>query len=94
MCLIFIARQAHPDYPFILISNRDEFFNRKTQAAHRWLNTDPEHDETFIAGKDLRAGGTWLALSESGHIGTVTNIRENPAKPQATKKTKALDYVK
>ncbi len=76
MCLIFVARQIHPDYPFILISNRDEFFQRETQAAHQWPKPNLQIKERFIAGKDLEAGGTWLAISQGGNLGAVTNVRE------------------
>jgi uncharacterized protein with NRDE domain len=36
MCLIFISLQHHPTYKLIVAANRDEFYNRKTEAAHYW----------------------------------------------------------
>jgi uncharacterized protein with NRDE domain len=70
MCLIVFAYKAHPDYPFILAANRDEFYKRPTKTAHEW-KTDPN----LIAGKDLKAGGTWLGLTENGRIAALTNYR-------------------
>ena len=31
MCLIVIGIDAHPDYPLILLGNRDEFYERPTK---------------------------------------------------------------
>lgn len=74
MCLIVLAVGQHPDYPLILAANRDEFHARPTQAAHWW--PDMPH---ILGGRDLQAGGTWLALSKSGRLATVTNFRDAKA---------------
>ena len=71
MCLVVFAWQAHPQYRLILAANRDEFHRRPTQSAHWWLD-----NESFLAGRDLQAGGTWLAMSKSGRFATVTNFHE------------------
>jgi len=71
MCLLIFAWKAHPDYPLILAANRDEFHARPSQDAHWW----PDSPEV-LAGRDLQAGGTWLAVSRSGRFATVTNYRE------------------
>ncbi|TVR15404.1 MAG: NRDE family protein [Balneolaceae bacterium] len=71
MCLIVFAIQAHPDYPFILAGNRDEFYNRPAESAAFW-DTEPE----ILAGKDAKAGGTWLGVSETGRIAALTNFRD------------------
>jgi uncharacterized protein with NRDE domain len=76
MCLILFAYQHHPDYPLIVCANRDEFYQRPTQAAHWW----PEQPQLF-AGKDLQAGGTWMGLSLDGRFSAVTNYRSNSAIP-------------
>ncbi len=80
MCLAVIARRAHDRFGLIIVANRDEYHARPTQAAQLW------HDHPqVLAGRDLRAGGTWLGLSASGKIGLLTNYREpgnqNPAAP-------------
>jgi uncharacterized protein with NRDE domain len=74
VCLIVLGVGQHPDYPLILAANRDEFHARPTQEAHWW----PDRPGV-LGGRDLQAGGTWLAVSRSGRFATVTNFRD--AKP-------------
>lgn len=71
MCLIAFAWRAHPDYRLIVAANRDEFHSRPTADAHWW----PSHPD-MLAGRDLQAGGTWLAVSKTGRFATITNYRE------------------
>ncbi|MEX0944928.1 MAG: NRDE family protein [Balneolaceae bacterium] len=71
MCLIVFAYKCHPTYPLILIGNRDEFYDRPTKNLHVW-----DRQPTIIAGKDLKAGGTWLGVSENGLIAALTNYRD------------------
>jgi uncharacterized protein with NRDE domain len=70
VCLILFAWQQHPDYPLIVIANRDEYYARPTRSAHWWEDTD------IFAGRDLEAGGTWLGVNRRGHFAAVTNVRE------------------
>jgi len=71
MCLIVFSYKDHPGYPFILATNRDEFYDRPTEPAHVW-NTTPK----MLAGKDKKAGGTWLGISETGRFAALTNYRQ------------------
>ena len=71
MCLIALNIGQHPNYPLILAANRDEFHARPTQAAHWW----PDKPD-ILGGRDLQAGGTWLALHRNGRFATVTNFRD------------------
>ncbi len=71
MCVIFFAFQKHPEYPLILVANRDEFYDRPAEAAANW-----DDQPTVFAGRDLVAGGTWLGVSKSGKFAAVTNYRE------------------
>lgn len=71
MCLIVFAWRAHPDYRLVLAANRDEFHVRPSQALHFW----PDNPDV-LAGRDLQAGGTWLAAHRGGRFATVTNYRE------------------
>jgi len=68
MCLIVLAWNEHPDYRLILAANRDEFHARPTQDAHWW----PDQPD-ILAGRDLQAGGSWLALGKTGRFATITN---------------------
>jgi uncharacterized protein with NRDE domain len=77
MCILFIAVKQHSSYPLIIAANRDEFYERPTQASHFW----PEHS-TMLAGRDLRAGGTWMGITTNGDIAALTNIRA-PGKERA-----------
>ena len=72
MCLIAFALDADPACPLLIAANRDEFFDRPTAALHRW--TLPG-GTGVVAGRDLRDGGTWLGVSESGRVAMLTNVR-------------------
>ncbi len=72
MCLIVFAWQRHPRYRLILAANRDELHARPSAAMHWWPD-----QPNVLAGRDLQAGGTWLAVSRSGRVATVTNFREH-----------------
>lgn len=71
MCLVVLAWKSHPDYRLILAANRDEFHGRPSAGATWW-----DDQPSILAGRDLQAGGTWLAVSGSGRFATVTNYRE------------------
>ena len=75
MCLIAFAWDAHPDYRLVLAANRDELHARPSQDMHWW----PDRPD-ILAGRDLLAGGTWLAMNKSGRFATVTNYREGHPK--------------
>lgn len=74
MCLIVFDYQPHSEQPFRLAANRDEFYRRPSQSAHRWKDAP-----MVLAGKDLEMGGTWMGISESGQFAAVTNYREMSA---------------
>jgi uncharacterized protein with NRDE domain len=73
MCLIAWNWQPESAEPLVLLSNRDEFYARPTQALHWWVDT--AGDSAVLAGKDLQAGGTWLGVSASGRLAALTNYR-------------------
>ncbi|MGZ9045381.1 MAG: NRDE family protein [Telluria sp.] len=74
MCLIVFAWKVIPGVPLIAAANRDEFYDRPTAAADAW----PEKP-CVIAGRDLKAGGTWMGVVQEGPSGprfaAITNIR-------------------
>jgi uncharacterized protein with NRDE domain len=74
MCLIGLALDAHPRFQLVIAANRDEFFDRPA-APLDWWRTSP-HTPWLLGGRDLSAGGTWMALSEHGRIGMLTNVRD------------------
>lgn len=73
MCLIAFAYKVSPEYPLILVANREEFYDRPTEKAHFWKGTEKHR---ILAGKDLKAGGTWFGVSENGKWAAVTNHRD------------------
>ncbi|MEM1137457.1 MAG: NRDE family protein [Bacteroidota bacterium] len=91
MCLIVFAWDAHKDYKLILAANRDEFYNRKSMKAAFW-----EDAPGVLAGRDLKAGGTWMGMHESGKIAAVTNYRD-PSENKVHAPTRGvlpLNYLK
>jgi uncharacterized protein with NRDE domain len=78
MCLVVLAFNAHSKMPLIVAGNRDEFHSRPTQDADWWPD-----DTNIVGGRDLLAGGTWLAVHRNGRFATVTNYRD--AEPKSGK---------
>lgn len=68
MCVAALAWNAHPRWRLVVAANRDEFHERPTAPLSRW-------EDSTIAGRDLRAGGTWLGVNEQGRFALVTNHR-------------------
>jgi uncharacterized protein with NRDE domain len=71
MCLVLIALDSHPNHPLIIAANRDEFYDRPTAPAAFWADAP-----SVLAGRDLRAGGTWLGVDRRGRFAAVTNYRQ------------------
>ncbi len=70
MCLLLVAVDAVPDRPLLLLGNRDEFHARPSAAAAPWPDLPGVR-----GGRDLEAGGSWLAVHDNGRVAAVTNIR-------------------
>jgi len=73
MCLVSIAIGVSADYPLVLLGNRDEYHVRPAAAAAWW--DDLPH---ILGGRDLLAGGSWLAASNNAHLAVVTNRPDLP----------------
>ena len=71
MCLIAFAWNAHPDYRLIVGANRDEWHDRPAAPAAWWADF-PQ----ILAGRDLKAGGTWMGVTRTGRFGAITNFRD------------------
>lgn len=70
MCLILVAWRTHAQYRLVVAANRDEFHARPAEPARFW------HDEpSILAGRDLRARGTWLGVTCDARFAAVTNFR-------------------
>jgi uncharacterized protein with NRDE domain len=79
MCLLVMAWRAHPRYRLIVAANRDEYHARPTAPMAVW-NDAPG----ILAGRDLSALGTWLAVDRQRRFGIITNFRDAQARrPEA-----------
>ena len=74
MCLVLVAYGTRPDTPLLVAANRDEYHARPTDPLHWW----PDKPD-ILAGRDLKAGGTWLGISRRGRFACVTNYRAGRA---------------
>ena len=77
MCLVALAWNVHPRWRLVAAGNRDELHARPTAALARWS------EAPILAGRDLRAGGTWMGLGPHGRMAVVTNVRNGRAPPYA-----------
>ncbi|MDX1455458.1 MAG: NRDE family protein [Gammaproteobacteria bacterium] len=71
MCLLIVAQNQHPDFPFIFAGNRDEMHARPTALAHWWQDAP-----NVFGGRDKQAGGAWLGLRNDGRFAVITNYRD------------------
>ena len=71
MCLILFSWQQIAGYPLILAANRDERYDRPTHPLHNW-----QEPSGIVGGRDLQAGGSWLAADYRGRFAAVTNVRD------------------
>lgn len=71
MCLIAFSYRNHPRYDLVFAANRDEIYRRPTREAGFW-----DREPQLLAGKDLKAGGTWLGMTRQGKLAALTNFRD------------------
>ena len=70
MCTILLAWRCVADADVVLAANRDELVARAS-APPGLLSEHPR----IAGGRDLVAGGTWLAVAADGRLCAVTNRR-------------------
>ena len=79
MCTLAIYFQTLRDFPVVIAANRDEFIARAADDPTT-LCENPH----VVGGKDLKASGTWLGISEHGIVAGLLNRRaEGGGNPQA-----------
>lgn len=80
MCLAVFAWQSHPEFPLVVVANRDEFYARSTRAAAWW-----GQNVSLLGGRDEEAGGAWFGINRRGRFSLLTNVRSpterNPHAP-------------
>lgn len=70
MCTLALYFRCFEAYPILVAANRDEHFDRPS-APPGLLEGEPR----IVAGRDLRAGGTWLGVNASGLMVGILNRR-------------------
>lgn len=90
MCLLLFALDAHPRHRLVVAANRDEFFDRPAAPLHAW---DDAPD--VLAGRDLRAGGTWMGVTRGGRWAALTNVRDpkNPRPSERSRGSLVSDFL-
>ena len=74
MCLLVVAWLSHPRYRLVVAGNRDEFHDRPSAPLGWWSDVPG-----VLAGRDLRANGTWMGVARGDRFGIVTNFRNAEA---------------
>ena len=74
MCLLVAYSRTIGCVPLLLAGNRDELLARPAKAMER-LSISPG----ILGGRDLAAGGTWMAVGAHGVVAALTN--RPPASP-------------
>jgi uncharacterized protein with NRDE domain len=69
MCIAAFAFGRGTDYRLVFAANRDELHTRPTAQADWWPDAT-----TILGGRDLVAGGSWLAVDRRGRLAAVTNL--------------------
>jgi uncharacterized protein with NRDE domain len=82
MCTLAIYVRRFPAFPLVVAANRDEFLDRPASAPLLLA----EHPR-IVGGRDERAGGTWLAVSDRGMVAGLLNRRAGEA-PIASKRSR------
>lgn len=74
MCIAVLAIDHSRRFPLVLVSNRDEFFDRPATRMGWWM--PPASETEVLSGRDQSSGGTWLGLSSAGRLALLTNVRD------------------
>ena len=87
MCLILFAINANERWQLVVAANRDEHYDRASQAADFWAEAP-----LMLAGRDQVMGGTWLGITKTGRFSAVTNYYEPPPDPVPKRSRGELPY--
>lgn len=66
VCTVILAWRVHPGVPLIVAANRDEFYPRPSAPPGPLAGAQ-------FGPRDLRAGGTWMAVNRAGVVAALTN---------------------
>jgi uncharacterized protein with NRDE domain len=78
--MLAILYRTIDDCPVLVAANREEFYDRPGTAPQIWTG-----EPAFVAGRDPRAGGTWLGVNLHGVLIAITNRpkRHQPTPPRS-----------
>ncbi len=79
MCLIVFDWRPGSATPLRLAANRDERHARPAAPLARWRDSTE-----IVGGRDLEAGGSWLAAHAAGRVAAITNVRAPGFKTEAS----------
>lgn len=86
VCTLALYLNVFDDMPLLVAANRDEHFDRPS-APPAEIGGAPR----IVAGRDLRVGGTWLGVNDSGLLVGILNRRQNqPATNGDSRRSRGL----
>ncbi len=68
VCTLTLAWQAFADVPVVVAANRDEALDRPSEPPTRRRGSP-----SFVAPRDVKAGGTWIGVNDAGLFVGITN---------------------
>ena len=77
MCILAIQYKTARDAPILVAHNREEYYDRPTQAPR----IQPGRPRV-ICGTDRKAGGTWLGVNQHGLFVAVANRPKTSVPPE------------
>jgi uncharacterized protein with NRDE domain len=69
VCLLIVLSRVVPGWPLLVAANRDERLDRPAAPLTLLRSNGPK----TAGGRDLMAGGTWLAVNDRGVVAGLTN---------------------
>jgi uncharacterized protein with NRDE domain len=69
VCLLIALSGVLPATPLLVAANRDELYDRPAEV----MTVLRERGPRILGGRDLVAGGTWLAVNSHGVVAGLTN---------------------
>ena len=85
MCTLILGRDVLGEGSLLVGANRDEDPSRATAPPGRLA--DAQH---VVGGRDLRGGGTWLAIRDARSVVAVLNRRGVVAPPDGSQRSRGL----
>jgi uncharacterized protein with NRDE domain len=73
MCTLALYFQIFEHFPLVVAANRDEHYDRPSLPPG-FISGSP----AIFGGKDLRVGGTWLAVNQYSVLSAILNRRLEP----------------